>query len=355
MHDAYVELVGISKRFGSLPAVAAVSLAVPEGRVTTLLGPSGCGKTTLLRLIAGFLQPDEGEIRIKQARVNEVPPQRRSTVIVFQDYALFPHLSVFENVAYGLRRRGVKAGEVTRRVREMLAFLGLEGQDAVSPLRLSGGQQQRVALARALAVEPDVLLLDEPLSNLDAKLRTRVRTELREIQRSLGKTTILVTHDQEEALSISDRVAVMQAGRIRQVGTPLEVYARPADPFVADFVGIANFVPATVRVVTPDGLLLESPLGSLQTRRAEEIVPGQPVTVLLRPASLHLWARPGDGRLRASVRSSSFLGGLMRHHVQVGELRLVVDQPLGDTEEIRPEMWLAVDPGQLHLLPAEAA
>src|SRR5262249_16833443 len=173
------------------------------------------------------MRPDGGEIRIKGARVNDVPPQRRSTVVVFQDYALFPHLSVFENVAYGLRRRSVGDPDVKRRVGEMLAFLGLEGQGPKSPLQLSGGQQQRVALARALLVEPDVLLLDEPLSNLDAKLRVRVRTELKEIQRSLGKTTILVTHDQEEALSISDRIAVMQAGRIHQTGTPAEVYARP--------------------------------------------------------------------------------------------------------------------------------
>src|SRR5262249_1714078 len=217
------------------------------------------GKATLLRLIAGFVQPDAGEIRTRGRRVNELPPQRRSTVIVFQDYALFPHLTVFENVAYGLRRRGLPAGDVSRRVRDMLAFLGLEPHAALFPLRLSGGQQQRVALARALVVEPDGLLLDEPLSNLDAKLRARVRTELKEIQQSLGKTTILVTHDQEEALSISDRVAVMDAGRIRQVGTPLEVYGRPVDRFVADFVGIANFVGATVRAATADGLILDSP------------------------------------------------------------------------------------------------
>src|SRR3954447_7546659 len=264
MREAYVELVGLGKRFGTVTAVSGVSLAVPEGRVTTLLGPSGCGKTTLLRLIAGFIRPDEGEIRIKGRRVNEIPPQRRSTVVVFQDYALFPHLTVFENVAYGLRRRGLKGAEVTRRVQQMLSFLGLTGLDRLSPLKLSGGQQQRVALARALAVEPDVLLLDEPLSNLDAKLRVRVRTELKEIQRSLGKTTILVTHDQEEALSISDRIAVLDAGQIRQVGSPYEVYSRPADRFVADFVGIANFVPGIVRTAGPNGTVVDCLLGRLR-------------------------------------------------------------------------------------------
>ena len=355
MAEAHVELDRVSKRFAAVEAVVEVSLAVPEGQFTTLLGPSGCGKTTLLRLLAGFLPPDAGEIRIRGRRVNELPPQRRSTVIVFQDYALFPHLTVFENVAYGLRRRGLRGADVARRVHGMLEFLGLGGQAAVFPLRLSGGQQQRVALARALAVEPDVLLLDEPLSNLDAKLRTRVRTELKEIQQSLGKTTILVTHDQEEALSISDRVAVMDAGRIRQVGTPREVYARPADRFVADFVGIANFVPATVGRVTADTVCLDSPLGALTTGRHASLAEGTAVTVVVRPTALRLSATPAPGGLRVVLRSTSFLGGTIRHHVQLGELRLVVDQPLTEATAVSPEMWLAVDGSRLHLLPAEAA
>jgi iron(III) transport system ATP-binding protein len=302
------------------------------------------------------MPPDEGEIRIKGVRVNEVPPQRRSTVIVFQDYALFPHLTVFENVAYGLRRRRVPDAEVTRRVHEMLAFLGLSGQDTLSPLRLSGGQQQRVALARALVVEPDVLLLDEPLSNLDAKLRVRVRTELREIQRTLGKTTILVTHDQEEALSISDRVAVMEAGRIRQVGAPLDVYARPADHFVADFVGIANLVPATVRALDPAGPVhLESPLGTLSAPANGWVAPGHRVTMLLRPSALSLSSDPAAGGVLATVRATSFLGDIQRHQIAVGDLRLVVDQPVGAGEELRPRMWLTVKTAGVHLLPEHPA
>jgi ABC-type Fe3+/spermidine/putrescine transport system ATPase subunit len=356
VHDRYVELVGVSKQFGPVAAVVDVSLGVPEGRVTTLLGPSGCGKTTLLRLVAGFMRPDEGEIRIKGVRVNEVPPQRRSTVIVFQDYALFPHLTVFENVAYGLRRRRVPDAEVTRRVREMLAFLGLSGQDALSPLRLSGGQQQRVALARALVVEPDVLLLDEPLSNLDAKLRIRVRTELKEIQRSLGKTTILVTHDQEEALSISDRVAVMEAGRIRQVGAPLDVYARPADHFVADFVGIANLVPATVRAMGPGGRVhLESPLGTLTAPANGWVAPGHRVTMLLRPSALSLSSDPAVGGVLATVRASSFLGDVQRHQIVIGDLRLVVDEQVGTGEEAKSRMWVTVNTAGVHLLPEHPA
>jgi ABC-type Fe3+/spermidine/putrescine transport system ATPase subunit len=353
MSEAHVELIGLSKRFGSVAAVSEVSLAAPEGQVTTLLGPSGCGKTTLLRLIAGFMQPDAGEIRIKGRRVNEIPPQRRSTVVVFQDYALFPHLTVFENVAYGLRRRGLKGAEVTRRVEQMLSFLGLAGLDRTSPLQLSGGQQQRVALARALAVEPDVLLLDEPLSNLDAKLRVRVRTELKEIQRSLGKTTILVTHDQEEALSISDYIAVMEAGRIRQTGTPFEVYARPADAFVADFVGIANFVPATVRSVDPDTIALDTPIGLLVARNAGGLTLGQCVTVVLRPTALRLCATPQQGRTQAALRSSSFLGELRRHHLKLGELSLVVDQLPEESGEVPDEPWLAVNPAVgFHILPS---
>jgi ABC-type Fe3+/spermidine/putrescine transport system ATPase subunit len=356
VHDGYVELRHVSKRFGTVAAVVDARLAVPEGRVTTLLGPSGCGKTTVLRLIAGFMRPDEGEIRINGVRVNEVPPQRRSTVIVFQDYALFPHLTVFENVAYGLRRRRIPGGELNRRVQDMLAFLGLSGLGDLSPGRLSGGQQQRVALARALVVEPDVLLLDEPLSNLDAKLRIRVRTELREIQRTLGKTTILVTHDQEEALSISDRVAVMDAGRIRQVGAPLDVYARPADHFVADFVGTANLIPATVRALdSGGGVHLESPLGALTAPANGWAAPGRRVTVLLRPSALSLSSDPIAGGVLASVRTSSFLGDIQRHQVAIGDLRLVVDQPVGSGADLKPQMWLAVNTAGVHLLPEHPA
>lgn len=344
MHESYVELIGLSKRFGTVAAVSDVSLAIPEGKVTTLLGPSGCGKTTILRLIAGFIQPDAGEIRIKDRRVNDIPPQRRSTVVVFQDYALFPHLSVFENVAYGLRRRGTGRAEITRRVRDMLVFLGLPEQGAQSPLQLSGGQQQRVALARALVVEPDVLLLDEPLSNLDAKLRVRVRTEIKEIQQTLGKTTILVTHDQEEALSISDRIAVFDAGRIRQIGTPYEVYSRPSDQFTADFVGIANFVPATVRSGGAGStIILESPLGQL-TPNATGFTSGQSVTIVLRPTAFRLFSTPQEGQIKATVRSASFSGGVRRYVVQVAELRLIVDQPATEFEASEGDVWLSIDP-----------
>jgi len=351
MPETCVELIGLRKTFGNVAAVSNVNLAVPHGKVTTLLGPSGCGKTTLLRLIAGFIQPDEGEIRIKGRRVNDVPPQRRSTVVVFQDYALFPHLSVFENVAYGLRRRRMRDAEIQRRVRDMLKFLGLPDQDRSSPLLLSGGQQQRVALARALVVEPDVLLLDEPLSNLDVKLRVRVRTELKEIQRSLGKTTILVTHDQEEALSLSDRVAVMEAGRIRQIGTPQELYAHPADDFVADFVGIANFIPATIRAVGADSIVADSPLGPIKAP-AKGWSAGQSVMLVVRPMALRLSKLPGENAVKGAVHSMSFLGETRRYIVQVGELRLTADQPFAELAPLEDEIWLNVhEAAVLHILP----
>jgi iron(III) transport system ATP-binding protein len=355
MLDSYVELIGLEKRFASLVAVSDINLMVPEGQVTTLLGPSGCGKTTILSLIAGFQQPDGGEIRIKGQRVNEIPPQRRGAVIVFQDYALFPHLSVFENIAYGLRRRRLKEAEVKSRVNKMLSFLGLVDQGAKSPLQLSGGQQQRVALARALVVEPDVLLLDEPLSNLDSKLRVRVRTELKEIQRSLGKTTILVTHDQEEALSISDHIAVLEAGRIRQVGTPHELYTRPVDAFVADFLGIANFLPATVLDVSAGSVLLDTPIGRL---RAESIGfrPGQAVMVVLRPTALRLSSISSEGTVKATVHSTSFLGGFRRYELLVGHFPVIADQPMSSQHNHAPtELWLGVDPAAgLHVLAANS-
>ena len=353
MRDAYVELIGLEKRFRSFVAVSDINLAVPEGQVTTLLGPSGCGKTTILSLIAGFQQPDRGEIRIKGQRVNEIPPQRRGAVVVFQDYALFPHLSVFENVAYGLRRRRLKDPEMKGRVDKMLSFLGLIDERAKSPLQLSGGQQQRVALARALVVEPDVLLLDEPLSNLDAKLRVRVRTELKEIQRLLGKTTILVTHDQEEALSISDRIAVLEAGRIRQVGTPYEVYTQPVDGFVADFLGIANFLPATVMDASAGSVLLDTPIGNLRTESIG-LRAGQTVTVILRPTALRLSSTSSAGTVKATVRSTSFLGGLRRYELLVGDFPIIADQPMRGDGDSQTELWLGVDPDAgLHILPAD--
>src|SRR5918911_5294371 len=239
MTDAHVRLVHLTKRFpgGQAAAVDDVCLDIPRGSFTTLLGPSGCGKTTTLRIIAGFYEPDQGDIFIAGRRVNDVPVHRRKTAMVFQDYALFPHMRVADNVGYGLRLARVPKDALAKRVRNTLEFLGLRGLEGRFPSQLSGGQQQRVALARALVMNPEVLLLDEPLSNLDAKLRVAIRDELTSIQRQLGITTIYVTHDQDEALAMSDWVAVMNKGHVIQWGTPWEVYYAPRTPFMADFLG----------------------------------------------------------------------------------------------------------------------
>ena len=284
--DPELELRGLEKRFGDTVAVDGLDLRLGRGEFLTLLGPSGCGKTTVLRLVAGFETPDAGAVRFRGREVTGWSPRRRGFGMVFQNYALFPHLDVFENVAFGLRSRGREEAEIERRVRRVLELVDLAGFGERRVQRLSGGQQQRVALARALAIEPALLLLDEPLSNLDAALRERTRVELRLLVKELGVATLFVTHDQEEAFDLSDRVAVMEAGRLRQVGTPEELYDAPADPFVAGFVGSANRFRARLgegggTAVLEDGTAWPLPEG---TRRA----PG------LTPPDAELWIRPED-------------------------------------------------------------
>ena len=239
-------LRGIAKSFGETAAVADVDLDVAAGEFLTLLGPSGCGKSTLLRIIAGLVEPDRGRVRLDGEEVQDLPAHRRRTAMVFQSYALFPHMTVERNTAFGLVMRGLDRGEIRRRVAETLALVELQGLAGRYPRELSGGQQQRVALARALVTEPRVLLLDEPLSNLDAKLRDRLRIELRALQRRLALTAIFVTHDQAEAMALSDRIAVMSGGRVVELGTPEEIYSRPQSRFAAEFVGIANLLPGTL-------------------------------------------------------------------------------------------------------------
>jgi ABC-type Fe3+/spermidine/putrescine transport system ATPase subunit len=243
---AYLALKGLRKRYGDREVVCGVDLPIARGELVCLLGPSGCGKTTTLNLVAGFAEPDAGSIVVDGEAVERLPPHRRNMGMVFQNYALFPHLSAFENIAFGLRLRKLGADEIERKVHSALALTHLEGFERSLPRQLSGGQQQRVALARALVIEPTVLLLDEPFSNLDAKLRRTMRDEVREIQRRTGITTIFVTHDQEEALAISDRVAVMSGGAIEDVGTPFAIYHRPRSRFVASFVGDLNEIPGPV-------------------------------------------------------------------------------------------------------------
>jgi len=291
--DIAVELDGVTKRFGKITALDDVSLLIRRGELITLLGPSGCGKTTLLNLVAGFLMPDSGEIAVDGQRITDVPAYRREIGIMFQNYALFPHMNVAANVGYGLRMRRVAKAEIARRVADALALIKLAGLEDRKPRQLSGGQQQRVALARALVIRPKVLLLDEPFSALDRNLRASMQVELKEIQRKLGVTTIFVTHDQSEALSLSDRIAVVAEGRIRQLGTPDEIYRRPVDRFVASFVGDVNVLHARLeridaavatvalgaaRVLVPSRTLQGAGTGSMVDLfvRPEELRPAEP-------------------------------------------------------------------------------
>jgi spermidine/putrescine ABC transporter ATP-binding subunit len=315
-----VELGGVTKRFGKITALDDVSLLIRRGELMTLLGPSGCGKTTLLNLVGGFLTPDSGEIAIDGQRITQVPAYRRQIGIMFQSYALFPHMSVAANVGYGLKMRRIAKPEIARRVAEALALIKLEGLDDRKPRQLSGGQQQRVALARALVIRPKVLLLDEPFSALDRNLRASMQVELKEIQRKLGVTTIFVTHDQSEALSLSDRIAVIADGRIRQLGTPDEVYRRPVDRFVASFVGDVNVLRARLERI--DGAIATVVLG--QTRVS---VPARTLSGAATGAIVDLFLRPEDLRVAEQGAAIAAHGIVAAQIYQGGHIDLYVDMP----------------------------
>jgi putative spermidine/putrescine transport system ATP-binding protein len=319
---ATVELRGITKRFDRVVAVDNVSLTVREGEFFSLLGPSGCGKTTTLRVIAGFIAPTAGQVLIGGRDVTNVPPHRRDTAMVFQHYALFPHKSVFENVAFGLRMRGLTQTAIREKVAQVLEMVAMGGMGHRYPAQLSGGQQQRVALARAIVIEPRVLLFDEPLGALDKKLRTQMQFELRQLQRRLGITAIYVTHDQEEALTLSDRIAVMDRGRIVQVGTPKEIYERPQDVFVADFIGGANFLPGRVISWEDNRTLIEVVGTRVHVPSAHPVSEGQRVVVTIRPEKLRLVAEGAgvDGnQLAGTVAATTYVGEAIIFHLDVGD------------------------------------
>ena len=340
------------KRYGDFTALCGVSLDIREGEFFTLLGPSGCGKTTLLRMIAGFNSIEGGDFYFGEKRINDVPAHKRDIGMVFQNYAIFPHLTVRENVAYGLKARKVPKAQIGPRVNEALELVQISHLADRKPNELSGGQQQRVALARAFVIEPSVLLMDEPLSNLDAKLRVQMRSVIKKLQRRLGLTTIYVTHDQEEALAISDRIAVMKDGHIMQIGTPNEIYAKPQNPFVAGFIGVSNFLDCDVKaaggkakVTIQNELSIEVPAcrdyegkGSLSARPeqlffAEEGMPG---TVLF----------------------STFLGDFIEYEVQLDNGQsLIVNEYTKDTSDVHPDgekVHLRFDPLRVSLYEAES-
>ncbi len=319
MAPVNIKLDRISKRFdhtvkGEVYAVRDVSLAVAEGELLTLLGPSGCGKSTTLRMIAGFEEPDDGTILIGGRDVTHVMPNKRGIGFVFQNYALFPHLSVFDNVAYGLQVQGRDTAAIARAVGQVLELVGLSKYERQQPHQLSGGEQQRVALARAVVFEPQVLLFDEPLSNLDAKLRVEMRDQIRSLQKRIGITTVYVTHDQEEAMAISDRIAVMDKGSVMQEGSAQDLYYRPASEFVARFIGRANILSA--RVVSAGEVSIEGTSAGVATGRAA----GTTVRLVIRPEMIELSPAPGPAR----VMQRTFLGEKTDYHVKLGDETLQV-------------------------------
>jgi len=321
-----VQVENIRKAYGKVEALKGVSLSFTSGGLTAILGPSGCGKTTLLRSIAGFIQIDAGRILFDTEEVTDLPPQRRGTAMVFQNYALWPHMTIFENVAYGLRLQKVPAPEIRRRVLKVLQLVeigNLADVESRKPAALSGGQQQRVALARALVVEPKVLLMDEPLSNLDAKVRQRLRAELRQLQRQVGITAIYVTHDQEEALALADTVVLMDQGTIVQTGTPQDIYLKPATAFAAEFLGVSNQLEGEVKegrlIVAGQSLPYTGP------------VLGR-VTIIFRASDIQMEepsASPRGGTVAFTgvLKESLFLGAHYRHYIRLGDVVVMADSP----------------------------
>jgi len=356
---AILQIEQLHKRYGDVGALAGVSLTIQGGEFFTLLGPSGCGKTTLLRCVAGFLRPDGGQILCDGERLDRLPAHKRDIGMVFQNYAIFPHLTVFENVAYGLRARRVEATEIRRRAMDTLRLVQMDALADRRPDQLSGGQQQRVALARAMAIRPRLLLMDEPLSNLDAKLRVEMRTEIRRLQRELGITTVYVTHDQEEALAISERLAVMNAGLVEQVGFPWDVYQAPQSAFVAQFIGTSNALAG--RLVAADGDRPRVDLGgwTLYARRRDGIAGN--VLAVFRPEALSLAAEgPGgsDATIgEAVVVSREFLGAVLRYRLRLDDGRLIhLDEHKPDAARLRKEgvrVRFAVQPDDVMLFPLE--
>jgi len=345
---AHIVIRDLNKSFGRHHVLKDVSLEIEEKEFVTLLGPSGCGKTTTLRLLAGFLVPDGGEIRVAGQLLSSpqatIPPERRRMGMVFQNYAIWPHMSVLDNVAFGLKLAKIGRADIRERVARVLAAVGLEGLEARHPAELSGGQQQRVALARSLVVEPSILLLDEPLSNLDAKLRERMRGELKSLQRRTGITFVYVTHDQAEAMALSDRIAVFQHGVLQQYGRPREIYERPANLFVADFMGIVNRLPGEI-VERGDGQMRvrvgDHVLAAIGPAAAES--PACEVILAIRPESVRLGAADGPGnRLDGSVVEATFLGSIVDYQIDVGGLLLRVQADRHVVQEVGSRVQLTI-------------
>ncbi len=354
-----VELIGLTKRFKEIVAVEDLTLQVHHGEFLFLLGPSGCGKTTTLRMIGGLENPTAGSVRIQGRDVTHLPPEKRDTATVFQNWALFPHQTVFDNVAFGLKMRKRPRREIRDKVNAFLDMVNLAELSARYPAQLSGGQRQRVALARALVVEPAVLLLDEPLSALDLKLRQQMRFEIRRIQRQIQVTTVFVTHDQTEAMAMADRIVIMNRGRVEQVGTPREIYYHPKSRFTSDFIGESNFLAARIIGADEAYRLLELPEGVQLRATAEPQAPASGELLLaVRPEHITLRTdRPAGCHnvLEGEVLEITFMGATLRYHVAVGQKILIVDE-VGNREprihRLGEHVYLEIDPQSCALLPA---
>ncbi|MGD8210717.1 MAG: ABC transporter ATP-binding protein [Desulfobacterales bacterium] len=336
-----ISIRNVIKRFGDLVAANNINLEIEKGEFFTLLGPSGCGKTTLLRCIAGFLDPEEGQIHFGERRVDGIPTHKRGVGMVFQNYAVFPHLSVQDNVKYGLKARKVPVGKQEERARQAISLVQLEGLENRLPNQLSGGQLQRVAIARALVIEPEVLLMDEPLSNLDAKLRVEMRGEIRMLQQTMGITTLYVTHDQEEALSISDRIAVMEHGLVRQVGKPWEIYVRPQDTFVAEFIGTTNMIDCKVMADDSGMLVARSGQVSFGLTQSDGLAQGAKLQLAIRPEAITIRGidepiSDGHWSMEGKIVRFEYLGSMIKYEVGLsGDVALLVISYDAEPEKIK--------------------
>lgn len=352
--ESIIKIENVTKTFGKYKAINDISLEVPKGSFTTLLGPSGCGKTTLMRLIAGFHEPDEGSIFINGTRINDIPAYKRNTPLVFQEYALFPHMTVYENISYGLKLLKLPKAQIKEKVNEMLEMFGLQGMENRFPKEMSGGQQQRVAFARALITGQNILLMDEPLSNLDAKMRVEVRNELRELQQRTGVTAIFVTHDQDEALSLSDRIAVFNKGVICQVGTPWDIYFKPESKFVADFVGVANFIDGEVVGFSGEDIVVKCSDHVFEVNQTGHAVKaGDQVTIMVRPECISVMPGAGEDSEGYSwsghIQKSSFLGRMIRYWVDCGPFQWIVDDS-SPSQVLEGLVNIRLDKSRIHLL-----
>ena len=358
----YLTLDHLTKKFpargkegGEVLAVDDVSLEIEKGKFVTLLGPSGCGKTTTLRLIAGFEFPTQGRIFLDDQRLDDVPPNRRDMAMVFQSYAIFPHLNVYENIAYGLKIKKLSPSEIRRKIEEVMKLTQLTGLENRAPNQLSGGQQQRVALARALVVEPKVLLFDEPLSNLDAKLREEMRFEIRDLQKRLGITAIYVTHAQEEALVMSDLIAIINQGKLVQLGTPEEIYERPRSRFVADFIGLSDFIPARVESFDARTAQVAAAHTTFTVPATPGLAQGQATLLHIRPYDIAFVSGQVENNVLAGVvKQATYLGNIVDYRVQVAEgLELRVQASSGQRHVPGDRVRLHLPMERCHLIAEE--